>query len=367
MEKIKVLYVVSTLARSGPTNQLLNIVRNLDSELFEPTVLTLSPEPSDSLKSRYDELNINVVTLGLSRIKGLLHSKSMLSNFIKQNKPSVIHTQGIRADTLLSKLNLGIPWLLTSRNYPYDDYPMKFGRFKGGLMAYSHVAAMKKCANVVACSKTIAAELNKHSIKAKPIQNGVHTDFSDAEPKTVNSEFEKPLFVSVGSLISRKNMAFLIEAFNHYSSDNKGSLVILGGGPEYEELKALAQSDRIHLLGSVDNVRDYLRNADYFLSSSLSEGLPNTVLEGLSAGLPALLSDIPSHTEIAMESPKCASIFKLSDGSVSLSSQMSSISGRLPETYRDNAKQLAHTVFSAESMSGNYQKFYQELVLNKHL
>ncbi|GAM69588.1 glycosyltransferase [Vibrio sp. JCM 19236] len=366
MKKIKILYVVSTLARSGPTNQLLNIIRNLDSESFEPTVLTLSPEPSDSLKSKYDELNIRIHSLGLSRIKGLLHSKSMLTDFIKKNKPSVIHTQGIRADSLLAKLDLDIPWLLTSRNYPYDDYPMKFGRFKGGLMARSHISAMLKCSNVVACSKTIASELGRHKINAKPIQNGVHTEAIDIASDKQLGEFESPLFVSVGSLIPRKNMAFLIEAFNHYSSENKGSLVILGGGPEEEMLKTLAQSDRIHIKGSVSNVRDYLGIADYFLSSSLSEGLPNTVLEGLSAGLPALLSDIPSHKEISDESPKCAVVFELSTGPVALSSQMSSIREVLPEQYRANAKKLANTVFSAASMSGNYQKLYKELVFKQH-
>ncbi|WP_415846821.1 glycosyltransferase, partial [Vibrio neonatus] len=342
----------------------LNIIRNLDFDIFEPTVLTLSPESSDSLKFKYDNLNIEVQSLGLSRLKGLLYAKSMLFNFIKKHKSSVIHTQGIRADSLLSKLNLNIPWLLTSRNYPYDDYPMKFGYLKGNLMARSHFLAMQNCSTVVACSKTIAAQLAKHGVDAQPVQNGVHPEAINMTSDRQIGDFEKPLFISVGSLISRKNMAFLIEAFDHYAKDNKGSLVILGGGDEEEKLKMLAKSERIYIKGSVNNVRDYLCSADYFLSSSLSEGLPNTVLEGLAAGLPSLLSDIPSHEEISVELPKCATVFDLSSGPIALSSLLSEIKTVLPEEYRENAKELSNTVFSAKTMSENYQKLYKELVSN---
>ncbi|MFA0071942.1 glycosyltransferase, partial [Vibrio breoganii] len=77
---------------------------------------------------------------------------------------------------MLSKLKLQTPWVMTSRNYPFDDYPMKFGALKGNLMAYSHIAAMRRCHNVVACSKTIASVLTKHKIVATPIQNGVHSE-----------------------------------------------------------------------------------------------------------------------------------------------------------------------------------------------
>ena len=109
--EVNILYVVSNLGRCGPTNQLLNIIRNLDPEVFQPTVITLSPEPRDSLKYRYEELGIDVQSLGMSRVKGLFKSKEILRQRIKKIAPSVIHTQGIRADSLLSKLKLQTPWV----------------------------------------------------------------------------------------------------------------------------------------------------------------------------------------------------------------------------------------------------------------
>lgn len=362
-QKIKILYVVSTLASSGPTNQLLNIIRNLDQDYFCAKVITLSSEPKNSMKYKYDALGVDVVSLNMSRLQGLLQSKSVLKAYINDFAPSVIHTQGIRADSLLSKLKLQTPWVMTSRNYPFDDYPMKFGALKGKLMAYSHIAAMRRCNNVVACSKTIASVLTKHNIVAIPIQNGVHSEPVSSMTESVElPRYNAPVFISVGSLIPRKNMGLLIEAFNLYSKDHKGSLLILGGGPEQSALEEQVESEHIHILGSVNNVRDYLSVSDYFLSASLSEGLPNTVLEGLASGLPALLSNIPSHEEIESESSKCSNIFALEKGADELLEKMVLVNRIFDKNASDSALNLAQTVLSAETMSKKYQALYQSLL-----
>jgi predicted O-linked N-acetylglucosamine transferase (SPINDLY family) len=79
----KILYIVSTLQRSGPIIVLANIVKYLDRDKFEPIVLTLSPEPIDSMKEYFEnELNTKVATLGLSRIQGLFFAKSHVKKFI---------------------------------------------------------------------------------------------------------------------------------------------------------------------------------------------------------------------------------------------------------------------------------------------
>ncbi len=361
--KIKILYIVSNLGNSGPTSQLLNIISNLDKEAFQVTVITLSPESNGSVKYKFDEQGVEVQTLGLSRIQGLFKSKMLLKKRINEIAPWIIHTQGIRADSLLSKLALQIPWIMTSHNYPFEDYPMKFGALKGKLMAHSHIRVMNKCSNVIACSKSIANLLEKHDIIATPIQNGVNVEPNPEVQKNVELPlFESPIFISVGSLIARKNMGFLIEAFNRYSKCHKGSLVILGSGPDKSTLEALAQSENIHILGSVNNVSDYLLLSDYFVSSSLSEGLPMAVLEGFSLGVPALLSDIPSHHEIAAESSECSKIFSLDKGVDELFEQMTSADRIFAKGASISAENLVKTVFSAESMSKKYQIIYQSLL-----
>lgn len=66
--------------------------------------------------------------------------------------------------------------------------------------------------------------------------------------------------------------------------------------------------------GFVDNVVPWLQASDLFVSASASEGMPLAVLEALSCGLPALLSDIPPHREIRdiLEEQNCVALI---DGS----------------------------------------------------
>ena len=68
-------------------------------------------------------------------------------------------------------------------------------------------------------------------------------------------------------------------------------------------------------------VKDYLQAADIFISTAVSEGLPNTVLEALSSGLPCILSDIGPHREIIEKNVGAGKLFKLRD-SVELSKIM---------------------------------------------
>lgn len=76
--KIKVLYIVSTLARRGPTNQLFNIVSNLNDDDFECKVVTLSPEAEDTLLPKFLQHGIEVKPLNLSRIGGFFWGCSSL-------------------------------------------------------------------------------------------------------------------------------------------------------------------------------------------------------------------------------------------------------------------------------------------------
>lgn len=362
MGKQVVLYVVSTLTRSGPTTQLHNIIKYLDQEEFEPHLVTLSPEPEDSLLALYEELDVSLYQLNLSRLGGIFKAKKQLEKIIEELSPNIVHTQGIRADSLLSKININGSWLMTSRNYPYDDYPMKFGRLKGGGMARAHISAMRKCSNVIACSKTIANALKPHGIEATAIQNGVNLGGSVHKEAFEMKQLEHPIFITVGSLIHRKNVSYIISAFNLYAERNKGSLVILGDGPEMSMLKTLAQGPRVYLNGNVSNVKDYLKASDYFISASLSEGLPNTVLEALAAGLPVLLSDIPSHHEIAQETSLSCQLFNLGNGEETLVELLSSIDDIFPPEAREEAEKLASDVFSAVNMSKNYQGKYKKIL-----
>lgn len=358
---MKLLFIVSNLRRTGPTNQLFYIINNL-SEEFQATVLTLSPEPRDSELKKFLDANISVDSLSLSRLKGFIKGKSLLKNYIDNFKPDIIQTQGIRADGLLAGLSTNIPWITTSRNFPKEDYPTKFGFAKGKFMAVKHEYYLSLCPNLVSCSHYIRDCLSSVNIESKVIQNGTLPS-TNQNIRTVDKEHLN--IVSVGSLIPRKNMAEVLAISTRLSDLGMShSLKILGDGPQMQELK-LAANGNVEFLGNVGNVREHLSQADIFISTSLSEGLPNTVLEALSEGLNLILSDIPSHKEI---------VDKLDGGHYFIIPK-----DRALEEYIQNlvtcvnnmnfdtphVKNFLETEFSDRKMSINYQELYRELVYGK--
>ncbi|MGG1687212.1 glycosyltransferase [Pseudalkalibacillus sp. NRS-1564] len=202
--KISILYVVSTLRQSGPTNQLLGIVSNLDESKYDAHVLTLSSEPNNTRINDFINSNVKVTSLNLSRLEYQLKGKQSLKKYISKFNPDVIHTSGVRADTVVSKLDISQKHCMTVRNYAYDDYIAKFGSFVGKITAKSSIESMKRCEYVVCCSKT----LKDMYMKILPqelfvVQNGVNTT------KFKPANIEKKLLYAIVSVFQITKLSLL--------------------------------------------------------------------------------------------------------------------------------------------------------------
>ncbi len=79
--------------------------------------------------------------------------------------------------------------------------------------------------------------------------------------------------------------------------------LLAGDGPLRSAIETLVRAgpaaDRVQLLGWQDDLTPVLSAADVFLFPSLTEGMPNVVLEALACGVPVVASDIPVLREIA--------------------------------------------------------------------
>jgi len=107
----------------------------------------------------------------------------------------------------------------------------------------------------------------------------------------------------VGRLVPEKAPDLLLRAFS--TIDREAKLVLAGGSSFTDEfvrsLRSLAASDpRIILPGYVygDLLEELYSNAAVFVLPSLLEGLPLTLLEAISYGIPVVASDIAPHREV---------------------------------------------------------------------
>lgn len=140
------------------------------------------------------------------------------------------------------------------------------------------------------------------------IQNGVDVERID---RVLNnnrgkvfdvSKNEKLWFIYIARLAPEKNHQFLIDVIKDV--DPKVQFIFIGKeGRRVKIKKAIIDAgirDRVILTGVIprDRVFQYLQNADAYVSTSVLEGMPISVLEAMCVGVPVVLSDIAQHLEI---------------------------------------------------------------------
>jgi len=108
---------------------------------------------------------------------------------------------------------------------------------------------------------------------------------------------------AVGRLVPVKGLAFLVEAFAEIAPSHPSlSLHLIGDGPLRGELETLAAGrgvgGRVRFHGEQDEPRRFLPAFDIFVLPSLSEGLPNALLEAMACGLPCVASKVGGIPEI---------------------------------------------------------------------
>lgn len=160
----------------------------------------------------------------------------------------------------------------------------------------------------------------KYNVSTERIVNGV--EIKEKVPAGKCCEkfnlIQGDYIMFVGRMVPEKAPDILIQAFKNIKTEKK--LLIVGGvaGTDkyYKHLKMLAlDDDRViftdYLYG--EDIQELYSNALCYISASKLEGLPITVLEAMSYGLPLVISDIPPHKEIMELNHKMGIIFKNND------------------------------------------------------
>lgn len=130
---------------------------------------------------------------------------------------------------------------------------------------------------------------------------------------------KEDIILSVGRLVPWKGFDTLINVMPDLWIINPNlKLVIVGDGPEYENLKFQISSfkfkklnDKIILTGKLEHkeVLQLMREAKIFVLNSGYEGLSHSVIEAMQAGLPCAVSDIGGNPEL-VENEKTGLLFE---------------------------------------------------------
>jgi starch synthase (maltosyl-transferring) len=315
--KIKVFYVIERLARAGTELHLLHLLERLDRERFEPVLCCLNGALTDvslvppgitchTLDASWNLAHPRAFLLyqRLARLIGaeapdVVHSFLFVANIMAAYAASSVETPV----TVVTRGRMGIEWEATWLHRTLQR-------------------AADRRTTATLC-KTEAMRHEIHEEESVPLDriflvpNGVdiqtYVPPRDAEEVLAARQrlvekcgipLDAPLAVAVGNLKPIKGHRFLVEAASILQASRPDlHIAVVGEGESASELRQMVKERHLekifHFPGKAFDVRPWMYAATLFVAPSLSEGMPNALLEAMACGLSAVLSDIPGHREAA--------------------------------------------------------------------
>jgi glycosyltransferase involved in cell wall biosynthesis len=196
------------------------------------------------------------------------------------------------------------------------------------------------------------------------IRNGV--DARRFSPSGRSGFASRLTVLFVGRLDEQKRVTLLVRSFAKVVAEvPEARLAIAGSGPCLDECRALAGalgiSGVIDFLGPRADVEALQREASVFVLPSVSEGLPNALLEALACGTPCVATDIPGTRDVVVHE-KEALLVPVDD--------VDALAGAIVRLFRDRelARRLAaagrdriESEFDVERVTEQYAALFSEL------
>jgi glycosyltransferase involved in cell wall biosynthesis len=174
-------------------------------------------------------------------------------------------------------------------------------------------------------------------------------------------------FLCIGRLDPEKAVDQMIRVFAALPTTWPVELHILGDGQCRARLEALSQElalqGRAIFHGAVDDVVPWLARADFYVSTSLSEGMSNALLEAMSFGVPAIVSRVSGVADL-VEDGVSGLLFARGDDA-ELKARLREALMMTPQVRRamgEAAWESIHSRFSLERVAERHLALYQNLL-----
>lgn len=292
---IKILFVIPNLGQGGAEKVLVNLVNNMNSEMFDVTLMTLYDEGENK---EFLSKKIKYKTCFKSSFKGVAHvlkifsPKILYSKFIKDHYDIVVsYLEGQTARIVSGCQDTNtktISWIHVEQHTK-----------KQMARVFRNIKEMEKCYKSFDYTVCVSEFVKKDFSSMIPVENIsvlYNTIESNKIRELAEEKIEKNMFAEeeikicgIGTLKKSKGFDRLLRT--HYRLRKEGYQVhtyILGKGPELKNLKKLVKElqieESVTFLGYKKNPYKYLKNSDIFVCTSFAEGFSTAATEALILG-----------------------------------------------------------------------------------
>ena len=325
---MRIARVLTRLNLGGPARQVLASDPRLVRRGHELRLFVGRPEPGEGdLFDRAVELGLDVVRVpGLARgwsVRRDLEARRFLRRALAEYRPELIHTHASKAGALgraaarsLSKQGQAPATVHTFHGHVLEGYfPASIAR---GLTALERKLA-RDTDRLVAVSHATADDLVRLGVapeeKLVVVPPGVElAPFLEIEQRDgalrerLGCDPDTFLVGVLGRLAEVKRPEWVLEVFGLLAERYpRLQVVFLGDGDQRRALErgiealGAGLSERVHMVGAVEDVAAALADVDAVLLTSRSEGLPVALIEAAAAGRPVVATRVGGVAEVVAE------------------------------------------------------------------
>lgn len=339
----KLLFVVHTLQVGGAERVLLNLLKNIDKEKYDITVLAI--------------VNDGVYVKEVQNIEGIKY-KYLFNAFFKksrENKKSKLYKPCRKLMSMIWKIYLLLIKYFPKQMYKVavkkDVYDIEIAFLEGkvskfvanssnknskkiawihtdinnvsGINTFKNIEEEKQCYKTFNKIVCVSEEVKKRFTMKTDIKENLYVQMNPINSKEIlqrsNEEIvknlnNKGLVVStVGRLVKEKGYDRLLEI--HKKLIDEGilhTLWIVGEGEERKKLEDYIRDnkleDTVNLVGYTTNPYKYVKNSDIFVCSSRIEGLSSALIEATILEKIIVTTDCPGTKEILGENGQASII-----------------------------------------------------------
>lgn len=304
--RIRVLFVVPTLAVGGAERIITKLLPALDPREFEASLICAGDE--GELFQQLTAAGIEATALGFGGARNAHRALLGLARHMRRNRPDVIVCSGAgtsiigRLAGLFNRVRHQILWVHESINIDHRSLLREISDRALIPFTSKFLGVTDSQINFLSSVRGYPLEkihIIRPGVAIKDFDAGTGVDLA-AE---LGTELGCPVVAMVARLHPVKDHAtFLAAARIVLQSLPETQFLILGDGPQRKELEDLCKTleieERVHFAGSHADVDRLLPAVDIHVLSSHSESLPMSVLEGMACGRPVVCTKVGGTSEI---------------------------------------------------------------------
>ncbi len=362
--KIRLFYLTTTPKISGAEKQLFELVSRINKEVFDVFVCTIMEEKKGGLLYKLKEKGINCCSLNINS-KWQFFKIFKLHFLLKKERLDILQSflffDNIAA-RIIGKV-AGVPVIISGQRSA-ETHRSKLRNFldKTTLPLTNHIISNSEAGKKILIERTGVKEE-----KISVIYNGVSAKKPCPVQVKENTKRRDRIKIGfIGRLTKLKGLIYLLESIAQLKN-KKISLVLIGDGPERENLEKLSRElnieNQVKFLGRKENAWEYMANFDVFVLSSLWEGTPNVILEAMSQGVPVIATHVGGIPEM-IDDGKTGFLTESKNPKV-LAEKINYVLGLSQSELEEIIKKARKTVeekFSLGKMINEHENLYREIL-----